>query len=143
MKKITVTFQDENSTEFKIDGDKLTHRELLVLARELPVRFHASCLPSEDECNTARITSANCPFDDNAIDVVMPPGITGKQARLVADELYLAAQQMFLAPIVQATAQATVQMFLQAMQEQQANQIAMAQMQQSRNSGFIKGVGQG
>lgn len=136
MKKITIEFQDENSTEFKIDGDKLTYRELLVLSRQL-VSTKAIFVPGNGVAIEVKMRAG-------LLNIEATQGATSKwRYQLVADELHLTAMQMFLAPIVQATAQATVQMFLQAMQEQQANQIALARMQQQGNSGFIKGVGQG
>lgn len=132
MKKITIEFQSENSTEFKVDAAGATHRELLVLARELPARGGGVGHTLLRDVPTIEIekSSRGAPFSFEATR-----SIRDWHLRLVGDEFYLAAQHQFFAIQNQA--------MMRAAQEQQANQIAIAKLQQGGRGGndFIRRMG--
>jgi hypothetical protein len=115
MKKITIEFQSENSTEFKVNVGGATYRELLVLARELPKSSVSTLDGDGTKIEIYR-------YDDGYFDVHSTRSVTNWQIQLVADEFYLAAQHIFF------TQQNEIMM--RAAQERQANQIAIAKLQQ-------------
>jgi len=127
MTKITIEFQGENSTEFKVDASGATYRELLVLARELRESGVMESLledtPVIEIESGELIKTSKC--------------VQHWHLQLVADEFYLAAQHQFFTIQNQAMAQAA--------QEAQANQIAIAKLQRGGrgNSGLVFPGGQG
>jgi len=129
MTKITIEFQDENSTEFKVDAVGLTHRQLLVLAREL-IGQHCDELENDGLIVEIELMSDGETGESPPVAVRITERIDYWHLQLVSDEFYLAAQHRFFAIQNQAV--------MQAAQERQANQIAIAKLQQSGrgNSGL-------
>lgn len=126
MKKITIEFQDENSTEFKVDAKSVTYRELLMLAKQLEWA-QPELLPGDKTVIEIQIDGGLF------VTAATESAIANWRFQLVADEFHLAAQHQFFAIQNQARAQAA------------QNQQALAQLQHGGrgNSGFIRGVGQG
>lgn len=132
MKKIKIEFQDKNSTEFKVDAQGLTYRELLVLARGLPEFIEPGHLQDENQKPAIKIEfTGKMPFGFNAST---QGGIEIWQLELVADEFYLAAQHIFFTQQNQA--------MVQAARNQQAVMSASAALRR-KDSGLIIPGGRG
>lgn len=131
MKKIKIEFQDKNSTEFKVDAQGLTYRELLVLARGLPEYFEGM-LSSESGVPVIEIELRG----DRVLgfSAVICGNIATWQLHLVADEFYLAAQHIFFTQQNQA--------MIQAARNQQAVMSASAALRR-KDSGLIIPGGRG
>jgi len=121
MTKIRIEFQDENSTEFKVDASGISYRELLVLAHELRESGVMESLLEDTPVIEIEFGEL----------VKVTKCVQHWQLQLVADEFYLAAQHQFFAIQNQA--------MMQAAKERQANQIAIAKLQQGGrgNSGLV------
>lgn len=129
MKKIRIEFQDENSTEFKVDvRSALTYRELLVLARGLPDYFDKDHFC---ESGTPTIEIELPGLDCYGFNAHLGGSVAHWQIQLVADEFYLAAQHIFFTQQNQAMVQAA------------RNQQAISALQRGGNSGLIIPGGRG
>jgi hypothetical protein len=130
MKKIRIEFEGPNSTEFtvKVEGG-LTHRDLLVLARELPAFAGGSVQVSSVTAVEIKMSG----LGQHQIVAQMFGDVDTQHLQLVADEFYLAATHAFMAQQNQAMMQAA------------QNQIAIAKLQRGgrRNSGLTFPGGRG